>query len=134
MSNKGITQTINSQRSILIDYVLIGYWRGVQRITTHLKQQKTSWPKMFPLQDQIRVAISVYFWQGKPRNQNRIPSSFFVTVSWSKGHCGLADLLSYINFLNIVLESPSRQCQRTWKEKNYYYFNYAFLPANSKHR
>ena len=122
MSNKGIIQTINSQRFILIDYVLIGYWRGVQRIMTRLKQQKTSWSKMFPLQDQIGVAIFVYFWQGKPRNQNRIPSPFFVTVSWSKGQCGLANLLSYINFLNIVLESPSWQCQRTWKEKNNYYY------------
>ena len=102
-SNKGIKQTISSQR-----IVLIGYWRTVQRIMKCLQQRETgctSWTKTSRLQSQIGVAIFASFWQEKPWRQNRTPSPFFVIVSLSMRHYVQADLLSHANIINVVLES-----------------------------
>ena len=114
LSSKGIKQTKSSRRIVLIGYWSVQYsklWRsfsnGRQVVPT-----KTS-----GLHSQIGVAIFPSFWQEKPWRQNRTPSPFFVIVSLSMQHYVQADLLSHVNFINIVLGSSSWQFHRTWKEK-----------------
>ena len=105
LSNKGIKQTINSRR-----IVLIGYCGTAQRIITWLQQQKTSctsWTKTFRLQSQIGVAIFASFRQEKRWRKNLTPSSFFVIVSLSMRHCVRTDLLSHGNIIHVALESSS---------------------------
>ena len=59
LSNKGIKQTINSRR-----IVLIGYWRTMQCIMTWLQQRRTvcnAWTKTSHLQTKIGVVIFASF-------------------------------------------------------------------------
>ena len=114
-SNKGIKQTINSQR-----IVLIGYWlvTGVYSTTNYewLQQRKTgctSWTETSRLYSQIEAVIFASFRQEKPWRQNRTSSPFFVIVSLSMRHYVQAGLLSHSTFINVVLHFSSWQCRRT---------------------
>ena len=130
LSNKGIKQTINSRR-----IVLIGYWRTMQCIMTWLQQRRTgcnSWTKTCRLQSKIRVAIFASFRWEKPWRQNRTPSPFFAIASLSMRHYMQAVLLSHANFIRIfVLTMLPYMKQKIIKLIS---SNHKFLPANSKLR
>ena len=79
------------------------------------------------------VAIFPFFRQEKPWRQNRIPSQFFGTVSWSMKHHGQADLLSHANFPKgcIRIFALTMSSYMKWKTIKIISPNYTFLPTNS---
>ena len=116
LSNKGIKQKINSRRIVLISYWSTQHselWRGF-----------SNGRLVVPPGLKLPVSIAKLEWQllasfpqEKPWRQNRTLSPFFVIVSLSMRYYVQADLLSYANFIKVVLDSSSCQCCHTWKEK-----------------
>ena len=85
LSNKGIKQTRNYRRIVLIGYWSVQYnelWRGFSN------RRLVVPPGLKPPVSIAKIGMTIFasFWQKKPWRQNRTPSPFFVIVSLSMRH------------------------------------------------